>query len=140
MSEKNSQESFREIRQGIVNMLGIVMRPLNEYSGSFPISDTCSVKIHLPKPQKRGEKPHIDARHSPIGLFGDLFQVNTQMISETFALYLGIGLNPRDPNDKQYKHWFLLEGDDKAIYFGNATTLEELAKNGVSKVRIDCEE
>ncbi len=138
MSEQN--KSFREISKRLMNTVGVIMRPLSEYAGNFPISDHCSIKIYLPRPKKRSEKPHIDARQSPIGLFGDLFQINTQMISETFALYIGIGLNPRDPNDKQYKHWFLLEGDDKVIYFGNAITPEELAENGVSKVRIDCEE
>lgn len=140
MSGQNSQDSFREIKQKIMNMVGIIMRPLNEYSGNFPISDHCSVKIYLPKPKKRSEKPHIDARQSPIGLFGDLFQINTQIINETFAVYLGMGLNPRDPNDKQYKHWFLLEEDDKVIYFGNAVTPAELENNGVSKVMIDCED
>lgn len=138
MSEQNS--NLKEIRKKLMNQVGIIMKPLSEYAGNFPISDSASVKIHLSKPKQRIEKSHIDARLSSIGLFGNLFQVNTQMISETFAVYLGIGLNPRDPNDQQYKHWFLLEGDDKVIYFGNSITQEELMANGVSKVRIDCEE
>ena len=131
-----------EIKKELRNQLSGLKKNIFENCYELPTGKGASVKINLiERPEKQKPKkssssigPCKSITSSQLGLYSeDLVFVNTEFI-ESHALYLGIGLDPDIPSDKQPKHWFLMENANKPSYFGVMTTSDDLIKAGISLV------
>lgn len=103
----------------------------NEYSIPIFGAKKVIVTVFRPKPKfKKGQN-----KVSKIGLnFGDLVKLDTAQNSDTFAVYVGEGLDPNNPNDYEKKQWFLAEGESNIHYYGNLLTAKDMAPLGIKKV------
>lgn len=132
-----------EIRKELRNQLSGLKRNIFENCYELPADKGKAVRITLierpeeQKPKKDSENsigPCKMITSSQLGLYSeDMVLVNTEFI-ESYALYLGIGLDPDVPSDKQPKHWFLMENAGKPSYFGSMTNNTDLIKAGISLI------
>lgn len=113
----------------------IMERPVssdsNEYS--IPIFGGEKVIVTIFRSKSKSKKGQNKA--SKIGLnFGDLVKLDTAQNSDTFAIYVGEGLDPNNPNDHEKKQWFLAEGEPNIHYYGNLLTAKDMTPLGIKKI------